>query len=361
MEKKRMDYIDIVKAIAMISIVVFHSCTNNANTYEADHALLIRFGSAYGLPVFFFINGFLYNSSKPENIWGKIWKKVKAYYIPFVSFNMLYLFLHNFFVILHMVDENNGNGWYSLNEFVKHIVYVIMGKREYFSGALWFLGSLLIINVIIIVSEFLIEKFFKGKWHDVLVGLLVLVCVVLGASGRVTNQMKLATSLASMGYFLFGMIYRKYDLNEKLKRYPFAWLIVAIVLDVAVSYNKLNVVVPLNFVTSFVVDYIVGIVCIVAIMNVAQIKVFVESKTMKLIGNNTMDIMAFHFMIFKLVSLVIIAFYNLPINRLSDYPVVNGIGEAWWIAYSVVAIVICTIIGVFRTKLKQRIFGGRKE
>ena len=87
-DKNRLIYIDIVKAIAMISIVVFHSCTNNASTYLATNAYLIRVTSAYGLPVFFFVNGFLFHNKDMEHPAKMIWKKIKSYYFPFLCYNL---------------------------------------------------------------------------------------------------------------------------------------------------------------------------------------------------------------------------------------------------------------------------------
>lgn len=41
------------------------------------------------------------------------------------------------------------------------------------------------------------------------------------------------------------------------------------------------------------------------------------------IGKNTLTILTLHFLIIKLVSLVIIGIYDLPIKRLAEFPVIT--------------------------------------
>ena len=99
----RILYIDAAKAIAMISVVMFHACTNQ-DPYLAKKAYLIQFLSAFAMPSFFFINGFLYKNKHIDKPAVEIWRKIKAYYGPFLIYNLVYLSLHNLFAFLHMVD-----------------------------------------------------------------------------------------------------------------------------------------------------------------------------------------------------------------------------------------------------------------
>lgn len=58
------------------------------------------------------------------------------------------------------------------------------------------------------------------------------------------------------------------------------------------------------------------------------------SKLTKFIGNNTLVILTWHFLSFKIVSLTIILIYELPIECLAEFPVVAEYAkQGWWIAY----------------------------
>lgn len=348
-DKNRLIYIDIVKAIAMISIVVFHSCTNNASTYLATNAYLIRVTSAYGLPVFFFVNGFLFHNKDMEHPAKMIWKKIKSYYFPFLCYNLSFWVLHNVFVLLHMLDEQYGGGWYSATEYFNRFVKAVTGHREYFAGALWFLGSILIINVIVIICEYLFLKVFKGKYHDILLGIVSCMLMVIGNSGYVTDKMKIATSLCNFIYFYFGMIYRKHNWNELFLKKKYIYISFGLILDLLISYNKLyNPFACNSKVLLISLDYVNAFFCIVAIMMISQLPLIMKSRALKVVGQNTLDIMGLHFLLFKIVSLIIICVYRLPIERLAEYPVLMGIGGGWWILYSFVGVSLATIFSVAR-------------
>ena len=63
-------------------------------------------------------------------------------------------------------------------------------------------------------------------------------------------------------------------------------------------------------------------------------------------GNKSLDIMALHFVCFKLVSIVIIQMYNLDIVHMGDIPVVFGISGCWWIMYTIVGLAIPTLLRI---------------
>lgn len=355
-KRARLSYIDAVKAIAMISIVMFHACTNHPNTYLATNAYLIRLTSAYGLPVFFFINGFLYRNKDIEHPVKEILGRIKSYYLPFVCYNLFYLAMHNIFVSLHMLDEQYGNGYYSAKEYLIHFVKAILGHREFFSGALWFLGSILIMNTILIVCEFLIHRCFSDNWRLPLLGAIVFLCMVAGNSGVVTDRMKLSTSLSNLGYFYFGVLYRHFDWNCIFEKRRTWYIIAGIILDLMISFNKLYN--PLGCSSHYVfilLDYLNAVFCIVAIMMICRLPVVSNSKVLKMVGQNTMDIMGLHFMVFKLVSWFIILVKGFPITRLPEYPVLVGVGGAWWLLYTVVGVALPTAFSIWRQR------GGRKE
>lgn len=56
------------------------------------------------------------------------------------------------------------------------------------------------------------------------------------------------------------------------------------------------------------------------------------------LGQRSMDILIFHFLMFKIISLIKIWHYGLPIERLADFPVINDANKIYWIAYVVVGV-----------------------
>ena len=70
-------------------------------------------------------------------------------------------------------------------------------------------------------------------------------------------------------------------------------------------------------------------------------------------GNNTMIILALHFTCLKIVSLIKIGVYGLPIERLAEFPVIEENNAWWWIAYA--------FVGVAVPLLCQRAYNKTKE
>ena len=65
------------------------------------------------------------------------------------------------------------------------------------------------------------------------------------------------------------------------------------------------------------------------------------AKILDFIGKNTLTILTWHFLAFKLVSLLIIGVYGLPIERLAEFPVITEYSQqGWWIVYFIVAMVV---------------------
>ena len=72
------------------------------------------------------------------------------------------------------------------------------------------------------------------------------------------------------------------------------------------------------------------------------------------IGNKTLEILTWHFLSFKLVSLVIIACYGLPIEHLAEFPVMRPYHvQGWWVLYFVTGIAVPVIATSYTKKLTK--------
>ena len=101
--KKRIEYLDTAKGIAILAVVISHAITHTNDIFHVTHPILLNWLSFFNVSTFFFINGFLYNENCIESPLKSIIKKFKAYYIPYVSYNLVLLFFQNFFVNNYLV------------------------------------------------------------------------------------------------------------------------------------------------------------------------------------------------------------------------------------------------------------------
>lgn len=62
------------------------------------------------------------------------------------------------------------------------------------------------------------------------------------------------------------------------------------------------------------------------------------SRLFLFIGNNTLQILTWHFLMFRLVSLLIVFVYGMDIDHIGEHPVIKEHPE-WWIIYFLVGVV----------------------
>ena len=83
------------------------------------------------------------------------------------------------------------------------------------------------------------------------------------------------------------------------------------------------------------------------------------SRFLVFVGDNTLDILTWHFLCFKLVSLLLIWIYALPIERLAEFPVIEEFAyQGWWVMYLVVGVATTLVINWI---IKEREINGHIE
>lgn len=81
----------------------------------------------------------------------------------------------------------------------------------------------------------------------------------------------------------------------------------------------------------------------------------IAAKVLTFIGKHTLTILTWHFLAFKLVSLLIIRIYGLPIERLAEFPVIREYAvQGWWAAYFVVAMGVTCGIAACNKKIMNQ-------
>ncbi len=71
------------------------------------------------------------------------------------------------------------------------------------------------------------------------------------------------------------------------------------------------------------------------------------------IGNNTLAILTWHFISFKLVSLLIISVHHLPIEHLAEFPVIEDYAHIYWPIYLLAGIGVSLLIGQIEVRSKN--------
>lgn len=71
------------------------------------------------------------------------------------------------------------------------------------------------------------------------------------------------------------------------------------------------------------------------------------------IGDNTLVILTWHMLSFKVVSLFLVFYYHLPISCLSEHPVITEYAShGWWVVYFLFAMLTTCCIASINSRLK---------
>lgn len=156
--------------------------------------------------------------------------------------------------------------------------------------------------------------------------------------------------LASM-FFLIGHIFHYMNMKSIKGITALASLVTFILLALIgmdgmsyVRYNSTILLIP------YIVGGLLGTWIIYSVVPLIRSEKF--RKFLIYAGNNSMTILTWHFFMFKMISLLIVCFYALPIIHLSEFPVIVLYSEqGWWMAYIIVGVSIPLFLLYLKNKI----------
>ena len=224
--KKRIDEIDIVKALGIICMVAGHA-----------GAPFTRFIYLFHMAIFFIASGFVYKESSSnsfKSVLTTIFNKVKFIWLPYFLWNMIYTLLNNFFIKVNVYTDNPdllnyvfGNhvrthGYMNSTELIKNIYYGIFfrGSTE-MGGAFWFLEVIFFISICYCIADFFIKKIFKTSFIPQLIISLFLLCI--GYSHHFTRPSFFNLNIVASCYCLYFIGHLLKLLHSKYQTWDFRY------------------------------------------------------------------------------------------------------------------------------------------
>lgn len=151
MATKRIPYLDNIKGVLIVLVIIGHAIQYCSSTYEMDFAFRLIY--SFHMPLFFFVSGYLANKGRWDR--NLIPKRAIQLLLPFVTWAFISPLLKT--------------GTFDLNSSIQTLVYPDNG--------LWFLYNLFLYSSIFNVAEYVQHRF--GVKHWILVGSLYGVLGVL--------------------------------------------------------------------------------------------------------------------------------------------------------------------------------------
>lgn len=362
MGKTRNVELDILKGLSIIAVVLGH--TNFAGT----HYIYL-----FHMAVFFMASGFFFNTKSSDsikNVGVFLKKRIIGLWLPFVIWNTLYTLLNNVFIKLNIYTDNEIIKNYVVADFAslhKHMSLkdmavniakgLFMAGHTELGGAFWFLRVLFYISVAYVIADFILKKIFR-KEKTVLI-LQGVISAVLLAAGYFMSLKKINTfsiDLLCSCYCLYylGCLASKIKAENMkliftvLEFTACAALLYVLGLFGSISIGNNTYVNPLYMLATSLLGWFM----LLSLSRLLKRVSFLRTG-LSVIGKNSIFIVIFHFLSFKLVNLLIVLVKDYPKQVIAAFPVVTNLGW-WWVLYAIVGTAIPVGIGLLWAVIKAK-------
>lgn len=321
----------------------------------------------FHMPLFFFFSGYCFKEQYIRAPKQFVWKRIKGIYWPYVKYSLLFLLFHNVFYALNIYNSKYGTTMgsdhkYGLHDFMFKTYTIIthMNGHDQLLGGYWFLRALffgsLIAFLLLYLSYFAQSKWgFKKKFLDLIIVLIPLaLTIIINYSQVVIPYFHFGAqpSLVAV-FFLVGYIFRKYG----VPKFNSLYILFGSALVVLGSFfwrSDTNYLYYNNYkMVPYIITAVIGTWCVYSFNweNYGRHLL----RVLQFVGNNTLNILTWHFLFFKIVSVIIIFYYNLPVEHLAEFPVMSYYAmRGWWIVYFLFGIGVLLLVSAPRISALKR-------
>ncbi len=369
--RERNKKIDFIRGVLIILMVMGHAYAPGSHL-----------AALFNMPVFFMISGYLFN---PTSVKGKCdlikyyLRKVKTLWRTYFLWNTVFVLLNNVFIKTHIYTDNSEletaygiynslNHYMSLKEMVIAIAkgLLMLGGGTKIGGAFWFLTVLFGVSIAYAAMQHLLmQNDFCDQHYMKIQGIIALLLLGIGYGLQKMENMIYGISPCFSVYILFyignclSFLHKKYD----DKKWYFPRTAIAVICYGgllclnhmgSINLGKNNYEKPLFLLSASLAGWFM----LYEISNF-----FAETKLAKVIevaGENSLIIMIFHFLSFKLVNMTGILLEQKPFYLVAAFPVLYDDG-VWWILYTAVGVGMPVLVNNMIKKVRGKCVAGIKE
>ena len=324
---KRIDWVDYYKALAIILVVLGHTGQFNGIIYQ------------FQVAAFFFISGFVAKLEKKE-LDEVIILKFFSLLLPYIFFATwlytIFAVLQQFGVLGYVSMWESIPGWFS------NIVHMFNAPYGDWLGTMWFLKSLFIATIM--AKAFLIAD--KNRCGIIFFGLFMF-AYLMGYFYHDNEYSPIFVNsfdhyLVVQVYFCLGILLRWIYEHVKIK-IPGPVIAIVFIASAAGIYVFQLMGLKMDLASMFVngskkdllmaCNGILFLTCASVLISYIPSERF--KKAVQYVGQNTMGILIFHLIGFKLVTLCLFAFGVCDFAALAEVVPPTDITNTWWPLYLV--------------------------
>lgn len=316
--------------------------------------ILYKFIYLFHMPLFFLCSGIFYKDiSNTKDAFLTLMKRGRNLYVPFVKWSLIFLALHNVFLLLGIYNPvygyEGGASYYSISEMLKRLVLIIISMRGYeeLLGGFWFIRSLLVSTVLITFLSLILGNKLRYK-HEFMCLLFLLLTIIMrrfAADIEIGRELSMGTMGAT--FFMLGRVIIPYSHFLKSTRVA---VICSMVLLLSMFY--FNEVVKMECGFNKVIPYSIaafaGFLLTLYVSEVLNNEQYTIRRALYFVGNHTLTILALHFICFRLVSFMIVMIYDIDSSYVAQHPVIHDLSllgsSSWWLLYSIIGVGVPSLL-----------------
>lgn len=340
-----------LKAIGIILVVLGHS---------AFQTPMECFVGLFHISIFYFTAGYCFKDKYIDTPLIFLKKRIIGLYIPFVKWGIIFLLLHNFLFNISVYSYKYG--YLNFHSYVYECGELITLAKETLKfnhtepllGGFWFLKTLFWGSLISFAWLFLAKKMHINYLLGY--GGVIILFLFNSFHIQIPSLQIGSREMAAALIFLSGYSFK----HLKIAAFSYRISIILIVFLLICGYNFWKIsLTPFYYDNWKILPYLASTILIVwsiySLLKRWEYKIS-TGKYLNYIGSITLPILTWHFLVFKLVSVLIVCFYDLPFEQIAEFPVIAEYSvKGWWIAYLVSSIFFISGFKYLMDKAKNRI------
>lgn len=343
---ERIGYVDIARGFGILMMVWTHAALPGTKIMDC-----------FMIVLFIFISGFVFNENKPFVSLFK--NKLMHIYLPFVKYELLFLFFHNILYRLHVNEE-----LYTVKDYFRNIIRILLfDNTEIMLSQFWYLFA----SAIIVILFKIIYLVFKNDKMILLFSLAMFIVSYFTIHADVhvywCNCPIVDCVLSMTIFFTLGWYIKKHPIIFMyLGNFGITFIFGILFLGIIFIFN-LNVNVRSDIYSNLFLYFIVaccGIYIVFSVSLYVEKKLKILSSVMNFIGHNTMSILALHYLVFKAVEAVLCMIHNISFEEMRGWGVYAN-GNVEKLPYFFAGIIL-PLVGVYvggLIKAGKRTVGGK--
>lgn len=358
----------ILKALAIVLVVLGHSgCPEVVKDFVYQ----------FHVPAFFLCAGYFFHTKYLDDAGTYIGHRFKGLYVPFVTWSVFFLLIHNLLLWLGLLSTSYGNmagmvshaySWHEFSERLLAVVFNMSGYDDFLCSPFWFFRSLFVGSLLWLLC-FNVGRRLKWLGDDLRIALGVAVSVWALALWQSVERFDIAgftgggyRELTGLMFIALGFAVREVQrlwcedkttfaalrplLSHRAVIVSLPWIctIAALALLLVTGCTLHPIMTSSSGLATTALLPVTGLCGFYLLYRLSALLSHIGGfvgRALRYMGENTLYIFAFHFLAFKLVSAIKVGVYGLPWQAVGSHAIVHAYtDDNFWLCYTLVGVAL---------------------